>query len=81
MKWMRYLHQGQEGFGTLHDGHVQPHTGDLFGHHQATGAPLPVADIHWLPPAGPARSSGCGTTSAPPRPRTAGPNRPSRWYS
>ena len=58
MKWMRYLHQGQEGFGTVHDGHVQPHAGDLFGHPEPAGASLPVADIHWLPPCRPGKIIG-----------------------
>lgn len=53
MKWMRYAHQGQPGFGTLADGRVQPHRGTIFGEHQPEGEPLDAADVQWLPPCEP----------------------------
>jgi 2-keto-4-pentenoate hydratase/2-oxohepta-3-ene-1,7-dioic acid hydratase in catechol pathway len=69
MKWLRYRHRGEEGFGllvqtppttptrpttqTLQDELVQPCRGEMFGANEPVGAPLPVADIEWLTPCRP----------------------------
>lgn len=55
MKWLRYLHAGLEGFGTLQGDHVQPHTGDMFGHAQPVGAPLPLSSVVWRTPCSPSK--------------------------
>jgi 2-keto-4-pentenoate hydratase/2-oxohepta-3-ene-1,7-dioic acid hydratase in catechol pathway len=55
MKWMRYRHEGLDGFGTLQGDCVQPYQGDLFGAHEAVGAPLPVADLVWRTPCTPGK--------------------------
>ena len=54
MKWMRYHHAGEDGFGLLQGDHVQPHRGEMFGANEPVGAPLPLADISWRTPCQPA---------------------------
>lgn len=58
MKWMRFRHQGTEGFGTLVGDRVQCHAGDMFGAAQATGESVAVADLQWLPPCQPGKIIG-----------------------
>lgn len=53
MKWMRYHHAGEDGFGLLQGEHVQPHRGEMFGQNEPVGAPLPVADLTWRTPCQP----------------------------
>ena len=57
MKWLRIRHRGEESFGRLVEtdagASVQRCRGDLFGHNEADGAPLPLADIEWLTPCQP----------------------------
>jgi 2-keto-4-pentenoate hydratase/2-oxohepta-3-ene-1,7-dioic acid hydratase in catechol pathway len=36
-QWVRFRAEGRERFGTLHDGQVLEHTGDMFGDARATG--------------------------------------------
>ena len=55
MKWMRYQHAGLDGFGALQGDHVQPYQGDLFGAHEAVGAPLPLYDLVWRTPCTPGK--------------------------
>ena len=55
MKWMRYRHAGQDGFGSLEASFVQPYGGDLFGAKQAHGSPLPLAEITWRTPCDPSK--------------------------
>jgi 2-keto-4-pentenoate hydratase/2-oxohepta-3-ene-1,7-dioic acid hydratase in catechol pathway len=43
--WIRYTVEGKTGFGTLADGQIQPHTGQLLGAHKASGKPIALADV------------------------------------
>jgi 2-keto-4-pentenoate hydratase/2-oxohepta-3-ene-1,7-dioic acid hydratase in catechol pathway len=58
MKWLRFSHRGEVGFGTLEGDRVQAHTGDMFGAPQRSGELLAVADIAWLPPCTPTKIIG-----------------------
>ena len=58
MKWMRFRHQGAEGFGTLVGDRVQCHAGAMFGAAQATGESVAVTDLQWLPPCQPGKIIG-----------------------
>ena len=53
MKWLRYAHAGQVGFGVLEGDTVHVHRGDLFGEHEATGEYLALAEVDLLPPCEP----------------------------
>lgn len=53
MKWLRYAHGGQAGFGVLDDDRVAVHRGDLFGPNEPTGEWLPLAELEILPPCEP----------------------------
>jgi 2-keto-4-pentenoate hydratase/2-oxohepta-3-ene-1,7-dioic acid hydratase in catechol pathway len=44
-KWLRYIHQGTEGFGTLDGDAVAVHEGDMFAGASATGQSLALADV------------------------------------
>jgi 2-keto-4-pentenoate hydratase/2-oxohepta-3-ene-1,7-dioic acid hydratase in catechol pathway len=57
--WVRFRSgNGSEGFGTLADGAVTPHLGDLFGANTPAGPVLPLADVTLLAPVRPARFIG-----------------------
>ncbi|MFY9514631.1 MAG: fumarylacetoacetate hydrolase family protein [Rubrivivax sp.] len=58
MKWLRFQHQGREGFGTLHGNGVQVHEGDLFAGNVPTALRLPLADLALLPPCRPGQVIG-----------------------
>lgn len=53
MKWLRFRHDGQAGFGRLDGDAVLVHEGDLFGAPRTTGARLALASIEWLAPCEP----------------------------
>ena len=53
MKWLRYAHAGQVGFGVLEGDTVHLHRGDLFGEHEATGEHLALDAVDLLPPCEP----------------------------
>jgi len=55
MKWLRYSHQGQTGFGQLVEDTVHVHQGSLFENPQATGVTLAVADVEVLAPCQPSK--------------------------
>jgi len=55
MKWMRFLHAGQAGFGTVQGDAVRVYQGDMFNAPQPTGQVLPLAEAQWLPPVPPPR--------------------------
>lgn len=55
MKWLRFRHGGQEGFGTLDGDTVAAHRGELFGANEPSGVRLAVAEIEWLTPCRPAK--------------------------
>ncbi len=50
MIWMRFLHDGRPGFGTVQGDAVQVHEGDMFHAPWPTGEVLPLVDVQWLPP-------------------------------
>ena len=52
--WVRFRHAGGEGFGTLEDGTVHVHAGDLFEGATPTGESRALADLALLPPVRPA---------------------------
>ena len=58
MHWIRFLHDGGAGFGTLADGLVTPHAGDLFGRHAPAGAGIPFAAVELLAPVAPGKIIG-----------------------
>lgn len=55
MKWLRFRHGGQEGFGTLDGEQVVLHRGEMFGANEPTGERVAVADIEWLTPCVPGK--------------------------
>ena len=58
MKWLRYLHEGEIGFGTLDGDQVHVHTGSLFDSPRPSGRTLALADVEWLPPCAPGKIIG-----------------------
>ncbi|MBY0338798.1 MAG: fumarylacetoacetate hydrolase family protein [Acetobacteraceae bacterium] len=56
--WVRYAADGGEGFGTLADGLIQPHRGDLFGASEPEGPALPADAVRLLAPVRPRRFIG-----------------------
>ena len=58
MKWMRFEHQGQAAFGTLHGDQVQPFAGDLFGTSARVGDPISLGTVTVLPPCRPGKIIG-----------------------
>lgn len=53
MKWLRYAHAGQTGFGVLDGQQVIVYRGELFGENAPTGERLALADVQMLPPCEP----------------------------
>lgn len=58
MKWMRFVHGGRSGFGTLEGDAVHVHEGSMFDAPRPTGERVPVADVEWLPPCAPGKVVG-----------------------
>jgi len=58
MKWMRFLHDGEAGFGALDGDMVRVHDGDMFGAARDTGRRCPLADLQWLAPSRPGKIIG-----------------------
>ena len=54
-RWVRFEHAGKVGFGTLQDGRVQAHAGDMFGPNDATGVVHALADVRLLAPSVPTK--------------------------
>ena len=52
--WVRF----EGGFGTLADGQVQPHQGDMFGQPEPSGAAVPLASLDLLAPVTPGKFIG-----------------------
>ena len=44
-RWIRFSRDGAEEFGTLGDGSIAVHSGDMFAGAQATGEPVVLADV------------------------------------
>ena len=55
MHWLRFERGGQTGFGTLRDGVIQVHEGDMFANPRATNATVPFADVTLLTPCVPSK--------------------------
>ena len=55
MKWLAFHHAGRDGFGTLVDGVVHVHDGDLFDAPRPTGQTIAVDAIAWRPPCRPTK--------------------------
>lgn len=53
MKWLRFAHAGQQGFGALKGETVRVFAGELFGDHAPTEQVLPLADVQVLAPCQP----------------------------
>ena len=53
--WLRFEHEGRPGFGTVDDGTIRVHTGDMFGSPVATGQALALADVKVLTPTVPSK--------------------------
>jgi 2-keto-4-pentenoate hydratase/2-oxohepta-3-ene-1,7-dioic acid hydratase in catechol pathway len=58
MKWLRFRHNGREGFGALEGERVRRHDGDLFGDPRPTSEVIALADVEWLPPCVPTKIIG-----------------------
>jgi 2-keto-4-pentenoate hydratase/2-oxohepta-3-ene-1,7-dioic acid hydratase in catechol pathway len=56
--WVGYEHQGQAGFGLLHQGQITPYSGDLFDHPQATGARIALEQVRLGLPCQPSKLMG-----------------------
>ena len=54
-QWLRYSHNGAEGFGTLEGGAIAVHSGDMFAGSQATGETVALADVEVLTPCQPSK--------------------------
>lgn len=55
MKWLRFRHRGQDGFGTLDGNQVAVHRGDMFDNPQPTGASVALSEIEWRTPCAPSK--------------------------
>ena len=53
MKWLRFAHQGQLGFGVLNSDRVLVHEGDLFNSPRPSGQSLALAEVELLAPCEP----------------------------
>ena len=58
MKWLRFMHEGAVGFGSIEDDRILRHDGDLFDAPRATGETIALADVEWLPPCVPGKIIG-----------------------
>jgi 2-keto-4-pentenoate hydratase/2-oxohepta-3-ene-1,7-dioic acid hydratase in catechol pathway len=58
MKWLRFVHQGAEGFGSVEGTAVRRHTGELFNAPLPTDELIPLDAIVWLPPCRPGKLIG-----------------------
>ena len=54
-KWLRFSRDGAEEFGTLEDGTIAVHSGDMFAGAQATGETVALADVEVLTPCRPSK--------------------------
>lgn len=53
--WIRFEHGGQTGFGTLADGTIDVHDGEMFGENRPAGRTLPLGDVKVLAPCRPSK--------------------------
>lgn len=57
-QWIRFHFNGHTGFGTLHDGLINVHEGDLFEHPWPTDVTLPLPAVTLLTPCTPSKMIG-----------------------
>lgn len=55
MKWLRFTHAGEAGFGRLENSEVHVHQGDMFNEPSPTGQVLALDAISLLPPCRPSK--------------------------
>ncbi len=55
MRWTRFKHGGQTGFGTLEADTITLYEGDMFGGAQATSRTLALSEVKVLPPTEPGK--------------------------
>jgi 2-keto-4-pentenoate hydratase/2-oxohepta-3-ene-1,7-dioic acid hydratase in catechol pathway len=55
IRWIRFLHAGAAGFGTLDGERVLEHTGSMFDHPRASGRELALSDVKLLAPTQPSK--------------------------
>lgn len=53
--WVRYENDGQVGFGTLNEGHIAVHDGDVFNGAEPTGDKVALDDVTLLTPCEPGK--------------------------
>lgn len=53
--WVRFTRAGATGFGTLDDGTISIHSGDMFNGAQPTGEQVPLAEVDLLTPTEPTK--------------------------
>jgi len=53
--WLRFEHGDKTGFGTLSDGTINVHSGDMFSGGTPTGHTLPLSDVRVLTPCAPTK--------------------------
>ena len=58
MRWVRFVSDGVEGFGSLSGRSITPYGGDLFGEHRAGSATLRSDGVEILPPVCPGKIIG-----------------------
>lgn len=58
MKWLRFTHQGRQGFGTIEGMSLRCHSGDMFDAPRATDELLRLDEIEYLPPCVPGKIIG-----------------------
>jgi 2-keto-4-pentenoate hydratase/2-oxohepta-3-ene-1,7-dioic acid hydratase in catechol pathway len=58
MKWLRFRHGDETGFGVLDGDTVLVHRGDLFGAREPTGERLAAGEVEWLAPCEPGKMIG-----------------------
>ena len=54
-QWLRFEHKGQTGFGTLNDGTIAVHSGDMFSSPKPTGETVKLSDVKVLTPCTPSK--------------------------
>jgi ketopantoate reductase/2-keto-4-pentenoate hydratase/2-oxohepta-3-ene-1,7-dioic acid hydratase in catechol pathway len=54
-QWLRFEHNGKTRFGTLQDGTIDVHDGDMFAGAKSTGEKVKLADVRVLPPCQPSK--------------------------
>lgn len=53
--WIRFEHDGRPGFGSLHDGRIAVHEGDLYASPRATGQTLALESVRLRTPCEPSK--------------------------